>query len=202
MQTSKSFVVRVLSGHELSFRDKFLIRFPKLLNKASYSDIVRTWISSRTKFSLQVLSMEDFIASKDLLAWIFTCESIETMFLTTTYYRLGYSQVINLPCIRRLQLKHIRLDKRSITTLYSGCPVLEELSLDSCSGEFSSIFSKKLKYLSISGCKLEPMQHCKITMFVKSSVLGDTVESVFNIFFPFSVPGTILLETFQCTWSE
>lgn len=178
----KEFVERVLSGREASFLDKFLIRFPRLLDKGGYSDFVSTCVSSAVKLNPRAFSMVDFIPSTDLLA-IFTCESIEELCLTTRFCNINYNSVIpaviNLPRIRRLQLKMFKLDERSISSIFSGCPVLEELLLEDCLGDFSCVFSSKLKHLSLCECELE-LPFSKRTVDIESCLLGDTAESLIS----------------------
>ncbi|KAF3339856.1 F-box protein [Carex littledalei] len=173
----KEFVETLLSRHETSFLDTFLI---KILDQDGCSDLVRTCVSYAMKFNPRVFSVEAPFFYKDISASIFSCESIEELWLRkncNTFQKIP--DVVNLPRIRRLQLTQTRLDNRCITRLFSGCPVLEDVSLEGCSGEFSCIFSQKLKYLSLRHCIfLHSYGFMRRFMCVDSCLLGDAVNSV------------------------
>ncbi|XP_078176802.1 putative FBD-associated F-box protein At3g50710 [Carex rostrata] len=177
----KGFVETVLCHQlEASFLDKFLVKFPEILSSDMFSNLFHTCASYAMKHNARVFSMEATIHSEKLIACLFAWESIEEMCLLTTFYFLYSSQIIpavvNLPRIRKLHLKRNKLDSRSISRLFAGCPKLEELSLENCNGEFSRIFSQKLKYLSLDCCTLEVSPN-KETVCITSSLHGDTVES-------------------------
>ncbi|KAF3336777.1 F-box domain containing protein [Carex littledalei] len=194
----KKFVEMLLSRHETSFLDNFQI---KILDQYGCFDLVRTCVSYAMKVNPRVFSVEAPFFHKDICGPIFSCESIEELFLRKSNYphripdfvnlpRIRRLQLtgtrldngcitipdfVNLPRIRRLQLTRTRLDNGCITRLFSGCPVLEDVSLEYCSGEISCIFSQKLKYLSLCHCVF--LRDYRL-MCVDSCLLGDAVNSV------------------------
>ncbi|XP_078153662.1 putative F-box protein At1g58310 [Carex rostrata] len=123
----KEFVDMLLSRREASFLDTFLI---KILDKGICCDLVRSCTSFAMKFNPRVFSMEAPSLYKS--ACIFSCESIEELLLKTSCWSFPQEipEVVNLPRIRMLQLTNSRLDNRSITRLFSGCPILEDVSLE------------------------------------------------------------------------
>ncbi|KAF3330477.1 F-box protein [Carex littledalei] len=170
----KEFVEALLSHREASFLDTFLI---KILDQDGCSDLVSTCVSYAMKFNPRVFSMETFFIYTEISACIFSCESIEELSLGTScnfpkILDVGnlpkIPEVVNLPRIKRLELKHTQLDDRCITRLFSGCPVLEDVSLERCFGELSCIFSQKLKYLSLRYCLSFP--HSKRLVLSRFSV--------------------------------
>ncbi|XP_078178608.1 uncharacterized protein LOC144572808 [Carex rostrata] len=170
-----------LSRHETSFLDTFQI---KILDQYGCFDLVRTCVSYTMNVNPRVFSVEAPFFHTDISGPIFSCESIEELFLRkSSNYPHRIPDFVNLPRIRRLQLTRTRLDNGCITRLFSGCPVLEDVSLEHCSGEFSCIFSQKLKYLSLRHCVF---LHGFKLMSVDSCLLGDAVNSVI-IGYPFHV---------------
>ncbi|KAF3336431.1 putative F-box/FBD/LRR-repeat protein [Carex littledalei] len=171
----KKFVEKLLSRHEASFLDTFLI---KILDKDCCSDLEESCASYAMKFNPRVFSMEAPLYH--ISACFFSSESIEELCLrrTSCNFLREIPDVVNLPRIRRLQLTNSKLDNKCITRLFSGCPILEDVSLEDCIGEFSCIFNQKLKYLSLRNCFL--FLGNDIFMCVRSC-LGDTVESSFGI---------------------
>ena len=141
----KEFVEALLSRREASL-------LVKILDQNGCSDLVRTCINYATKFNPRVFSMETSYLYTDIFASIFCCESIEELCLRRSGDFLNIPEVVNLPRIKRLQLQNAQLDNRIITRLFSGCSVLEDVSLERCFGELSCIFSQKLKYLSLRYC--------------------------------------------------
>ncbi|XP_078148665.1 putative F-box/LRR-repeat protein At3g58880 [Carex rostrata] len=178
----KEFVDTLLSCREASFLDTFQI---KILDQDDCSDLVRTCVSNAMKFNPRVFSMKASFLCKDICGPIFSCESIDELYLRNSFvFFQGIPDVVNLPRIRRLQLTHNRLDNRSITRLFSGCPVLENVSLKYCHGEYSCIFSQKLKYLSLRRCIF---QHSNRVIHVHSCLLGDAINLVIIRSHPFLV---------------
>ncbi|XP_078151692.1 putative F-box/LRR-repeat protein At3g58880 [Carex rostrata] len=184
------FVETLLSRHETSFLDTFRI---KILDQDGCSDLVGTCVSYAMKVNPQVFSVEAPFFHKDISGPIFSCESIKELFLRKTWnYTQRIPNFINLPQIRRLQLTNTVLEDRCITRLFSGCPVLEDVSLENCGNEFSCIFSQKLKYLSLRDCIFV---HNYRIICVHSCLFGDAVNSViishpFHVEFKWKSTGT------------
>ncbi|KAJ4765611.1 F-box/RNI-like superfamily protein [Rhynchospora pubera] len=139
----------ILSHRVISYIHTINISF----SDPNFSDLVRTWISPSMKFRPRVVSIEVHLPDPNFFEFIYTSASIEEMSLKihgVTWSSLP--KAINLPCIRRLSLVKTSFDGNSLTRLFSGCPVLEELSLDMCYGDFSPIFNQKLICLSLIDC--------------------------------------------------
>ncbi|KAJ4769994.1 F-box family protein [Rhynchospora pubera] len=64
-------------------------------------------------------------------------------------------KVVDLPCIKMLCIKQLKVDEESIARLLTGCPLLENLTLERCSGNISNPFRSKIKCLSIRRCTLK-----------------------------------------------
>ncbi|KAJ4774969.1 F-box/RNI-like superfamily protein [Rhynchospora pubera] len=190
------FVKMVLSRHKSSSLNTFQIRCRRMLDFDSCYDLGWTLFHYPLMSNARVVSIEALIPNSLTVARIFSSQSIEAMCLkvSTKKENLYNShskvipEVVNLPCIRTLQLQRLtvptKLDERSITNLLSGCPVLEELSLKYCVGEFSSIFSQKLKYLCLRDClmKLPLGRTVKWELYramIKQNVQRSTVKSRF-----------------------
>ncbi|KAJ4776890.1 F-box/RNI-like superfamily protein [Rhynchospora pubera] len=193
-----NFVEMALSRHKASSLNTFQIRCPRMLDFVSCSDLGRTLFKYPLMSNARTVSIKALIPSIFPFSRIFSSQSIEEMYLKVSTkqgnFLNDYSEIIpkvvNLPRIRTLQLKGLtaatELDERSITRLLIGCPVLEELSLKYCVGEFSSIFSQELKYLSLRDCfmKLPLGRTVKWDLYramIKKNVPRSTVGSKFFV---------------------
>jgi F-box-like len=153
------FVQAVLSLRKTSQLDTF--KFP-WVNSSSDSDVILDVL----KLSPRVLqcSMKLSVHSRKLLDHLFTCVSLEEMVLriqirstrTMTIIRhLSGSELNNIFCgpervfLPRLKILHLssfEIDPSFRDKLLSGCPLLEELTLQHCSLLFSEISSSTLKH--------------------------------------------------------
>uniref|UniRef100_A0A7N2LTI5 FBD domain-containing protein n=1 Tax=Quercus lobata TaxID=97700 RepID=A0A7N2LTI5_QUELO len=95
---------------------------------------INSWVFSAVRHKVQVLDLclflneESFVLPRSL----FTCESIKVLNLQMCY-NLRLPSSIFFPSLKILTLKHIVFpDDQSTQRLFSGCPVLEELTLDNC----------------------------------------------------------------------
>ncbi|XP_078161756.1 F-box/LRR-repeat protein At4g14103-like [Carex rostrata] len=90
----------------------------------------------------------------DLPDSIFVCTSVEkmTLWLLTNGFYILQPRSINLPFLKNLELGLMPLTDVSMRMLISGCPVLEELVLDSCYLELNMISSNVLKKLVLNYC--------------------------------------------------
>ncbi|KAJ4750202.1 F-box/RNI-like/FBD-like domains-containing protein [Rhynchospora pubera] len=136
-----------LHTFSLSCHDKF---FDKC-----YFNYIRRWINLVMRFKPRVCCIEAVVPHSDFLISAFTCESIEDMSLKIHKPQIDIiPTTVNLPHIKRLCLNGSYLDEEKTTRLFTGCPVLEDLTLKGCCGDFSSIFKlKKLIYLSLIDCR-------------------------------------------------
>ncbi|KAM4112935.1 hypothetical protein ACJW30_05G179300 [Castanea mollissima] len=95
---------------------------------------INSWVFSSVRHKVQVLDLCLFLNEESFVLphSLFTCESIKVLNLQMCYnLRLPYS--IFFPSFKILTLKHIIFpDDQSTQRLFSGCPVLEELTLDDC----------------------------------------------------------------------
>jgi F-box domain len=80
---------------------------------------------------------------------IFTCPSLEQITLSNC---IKATESINLPLLKRLHLKFAHLHRDFVSTILSGCPLLEDLHVEGSVLQFSKIISRSLKYLTIKNC--------------------------------------------------
>ncbi|KAJ4769364.1 F-box family protein [Rhynchospora pubera] len=164
-RTFLEFCDMVLCRRESSYLHTFLLRYNYSFSPQCDCDHLRRWIELAMKFKPHVCCIEAGVPDCDLIACnliasTFTCESIETMSLCIHKY--GWYKkcdiiptIVSLPRIKRLYLTLSYLKEDTVTRLFAGCPVLEDLMLHRCSGEFSSIFKQKLVCLSLIDCSLD-----------------------------------------------
>ncbi|KAJ4809094.1 FBD-associated F-box protein [Rhynchospora pubera] len=142
----RDFVSTTLLLREASDLHKFRL-FCKMFDRHNYRILMRSWILYALKHNLQVLDID--IRPEDSLPFgVFTCASLVDVSLSS-YTSVQTVEVINLPCLRRLHLNHMKLNQDFIEKLFCGCPVLEFLHLEYYIGEFTAINSPSLKYLEI-----------------------------------------------------
>ena len=130
---------------------------------------INSWVFSAVRHKVQVLDLclflngESFVLPRSL----FTCESIKVLNLQMCY-NLRLPSSIFFPSLKILTLKHIVFpDDQSTQRLFSGCPVLEELTLDNCYWEninAISISAPMLKSLVIYDL-LDSESRCQVIVF-------------------------------------
>ncbi|KAI3871375.1 hypothetical protein MKW92_017296 [Papaver armeniacum] len=84
---------------------------------------------------------------------LYTCESLTLLDIEFFDDTLYLPQLIYFPRLKILRLSEISFCNEKFTQqLFSGCPVLEELSLRYCSWKRVSLISSTLKVLTLVGC--------------------------------------------------
>lgn len=115
-------------------------------------------ISHALKFKPRVLSVKFRLKNYENsnIDSIFTCASLEDVLLNYNYDLDKFApNSINLPCLKKLELKVLYIGNDFLNKLFLGCPVLEELSLCDCRLYFDRIDSNTLKKLTILDCYQE-----------------------------------------------
>ncbi|KAJ3703288.1 hypothetical protein LUZ61_006993 [Rhynchospora tenuis] len=111
---------------------------------------ITAWVLYATRHKAKVIEIDGCLY-RSLPRDIFTCPSLEELRLAIS--GLGRGVVaggVNLPQLKKLHLCGIMSRNRAILrNLLSGCPALEDLSLDVCSIDLRVISSPQLKHLSI-----------------------------------------------------
>ncbi|GMY36939.1 F-box protein At4g22280-like isoform X1 [Fagus crenata] len=130
---------------------------------------INSWVFGAVRHKVQVLDLclflneESFVLPRSL----FTCESIKVLNLQMCY-NLRLPSSIFFPSLKIFTLKHVIFpDDQSTQQLFSGCPVLEELTLDDCYWEnikAISISAPMLKSLVIYDF-LDVKSHCQVIIF-------------------------------------
>ncbi|OMO63924.1 hypothetical protein CCACVL1_22173 [Corchorus capsularis] len=127
-----NFVERALLLHDLKNLQKFSLN----CNLLSDGPRINAWISAVLKHKVKhlhlVLSYDDFDGWFVLPQHLFTCESLEKLFLVI-YDCHQLPSFICLPNLKSLTLSSITFeDHHSVQRLLSGCPNLEKLRLSEC----------------------------------------------------------------------
>ncbi|KAJ4751152.1 F-box/RNI-like/FBD-like domains-containing protein [Rhynchospora pubera] len=111
---------------------------------------ITAWVLYAIRHKAKVIEIDGCLY-RSLPRDIFTCASLEDLCLRIS--GLGGGVVaggVNLPQLKKLHLGGIISRNRAILrNLLSGCPALEDLSLDVCSIDLRVISSPQLKHLSI-----------------------------------------------------
>ncbi|KAJ1694140.1 hypothetical protein LUZ63_010838 [Rhynchospora breviuscula] len=118
-----------------------------------FSTTIRPWIRYAIKHNLQVLSI-DVDARLYLPSELFTCPSLENVAISGVE-SIAPPEIINLPSLKQLLLKQVRINRDFMSKLLCGCPVLEDLRVKGCSLKVSNITSQSLKHLTIISASLK-----------------------------------------------
>ncbi|XP_078154129.1 F-box protein At4g22280-like [Carex rostrata] len=99
---------------------------------------------------VEMCSCQNLNLNTDL---IFTCASLIDLwlYLSTEVYRFVAIEpnLVNLPCLKTLELYGVSMSDDSFKKLLLGCPVLEELVLQNCEMDTIEICSNTLKKLEL-----------------------------------------------------
>lgn len=122
-------------------------------------EFIRLFVSEAMKFNPRIISLDIPISNFDSITKVFTCESVEELYLTDSYSKhthklgmLAIPRAVTLFSLRKLHLEYVRFYDGSFRKILSGCPKMEELSLKSCFITVGSISSANLKFLSLEDC--------------------------------------------------
>ncbi|KAJ1686904.1 hypothetical protein LUZ63_018294 [Rhynchospora breviuscula] len=119
---------------------------------------------------------------------LFTCASLEQLELKLYSYSnneepLG-PKYVNLPNLKKLMLSELTLNDPIMQGIFSGCPLLKELSLSCCILEFSEMKSDMLSHLSFIGCRgskvVEIFMPSLISLYLTNQCLEKTKLSLKN----------------------
>ncbi|KAJ4796262.1 F-box/RNI-like superfamily protein [Rhynchospora pubera] len=114
------------------------------------------WIFSALRCKPLTISLDLYgFANLELPHALFTCSSLEHLDLQFFESRRAATEpsYVNLPNLKKLKLRCFQLSDPVMEMILSGCPLLEELSLDSCSLNFSCMKSDLLRCLAIINCR-------------------------------------------------
>ncbi|KAJ4808791.1 FBD-associated F-box protein [Rhynchospora pubera] len=151
------FVSMTLLNRETSVMHKFHVSFSgKMRRSSKHAMFVRSWIVYTLKQNPQVFKfdpdVQGNVVKRLLPVGVFTCASLVDVSISRTFPPVGNIKVINLPALKRLYLRFIHLNQAFVEMLFCGCPVLEILHLKDCCGQYSTINSQSLKYLTVETC--------------------------------------------------
>ncbi|KAJ4802438.1 hypothetical protein LUZ62_015004 [Rhynchospora pubera] len=156
-QKFSCFVTKMLEHRKTDILDKFRLSCVNLC-KEQYGSSINKWTKYAIKHNVRILELVVCICSVGTVLTdnVFACASIEELHLhLSDCCRFGGTGKINLPRLRKLQLHGQSLSNSDfIANLISGCPLLEELWLESfdISSE-STICSQKLQHLTLKNCR-------------------------------------------------
>lgn len=151
-------------------RDLSTIKYFSLLTYIEDEYNINSWISSVTnrkveEIDLLLLTNSDVYSPFLIPSSLFTCESLIKLSIGVRVV-LNLPKYVHFPKLKLLRLMGARIkDKYFIERLLSNCPVLEDLSLDSCTWDGIDdlcVSSPTLKRLCIDGPLMLPCGEIKI----------------------------------------
>ncbi|KAI3888031.1 hypothetical protein MKW92_029279 [Papaver armeniacum] len=153
-------------------RDLSTINYFSLLTYIEDEYNINSWISAVIKrkveeIDLLLLPISDLYYYSPFLipSSLFTCESLIKLSMSVRVV-LNLPKYVHFPKLKLLRLMGVRIkDKYFIERLLSNCPVLEDLSLDSCTWDGIDdlcVSSPTLKRLCIDGPLMLPCGEIKI----------------------------------------
>ncbi|KAI3876672.1 hypothetical protein MKW92_037778 [Papaver armeniacum] len=115
---------------------------------------IKDWITTAIKCRVEELVLSRFVYDEDysdiIPVDLYTCESLTLLDITFHYGTLHLPQTILFSTLKILQLYEISFcDEEFTQQLFSGCPVLEELSLKYCAWKDLNFISSTLKVLTL-----------------------------------------------------
>ncbi|KAJ3674905.1 hypothetical protein LUZ60_005521 [Juncus effusus] len=115
-------------------------------------EIINNWISKLVSLKPNYVEIElclPNLENLDFLSTLFNCASIETLDLWPAIHE-GWASlnptVVNLPNLKYLQLYCLNLNDEFLQKILSGCPILEELTIENC---FLNLTYQKIRSLSL-----------------------------------------------------
>ncbi|KAJ1686905.1 hypothetical protein LUZ63_018295 [Rhynchospora breviuscula] len=125
-----------------------------------YVSNISAWIFSALSCKPLTISLVLYgFANLKLPRVLFTCASLEQLELDIFDSRKKAIEpkCVNLPNLKKLKFRYCELNNLVMQGILSGCPLLEELSLDGCSLKFSEMKSDVLRCLTILSCQSSRM---------------------------------------------
>ncbi|XP_026400638.1 putative F-box/FBD/LRR-repeat protein At2g05300 [Papaver somniferum] len=115
---------------------------------------IKDWIATAIKCRVEELVLGRFANDEDysdiMPVDLYTCESLTLLDIEFHYGTLHLPQTILFSRLKILRLSEISFcDEEFIQQLFSGCPVLEELSLKYCAWKDLNFISSTLKVLTL-----------------------------------------------------
>ncbi|KAL6999343.1 hypothetical protein U1Q18_000503 [Sarracenia purpurea var. burkii] len=141
----------------VTLRDVSCIRkFHLHCNQDYGNEHIDAWLSAVLMFKVSRISIFfDVIDTGVSIPSLFRCTTLVQL-LWSQHHVLNVPSSVCLPNLKRLFLDYVRfLDGESFERILAGCPVLEDLSLDTCEFEdieVLSISSPSLKLLMVNNC--------------------------------------------------
>ncbi|KAJ4796984.1 hypothetical protein LUZ62_048230 [Rhynchospora pubera] len=159
-QRFSCFVTTMLERRKTHILHKFRLSSGNLC-KNQHGLSIRKWVAYAIQHQVRMLELAVCLCDADtvLTDYVFACDSIEELHLHLSQCHPGGclfgTEKINLPRVRKLQLNSQCITHADfISYLISGCPLLEELWLESFDLPFdSTISSQKLKHLTLKNCR-------------------------------------------------
>ncbi|KAJ4731270.1 hypothetical protein LUZ62_011728 [Rhynchospora pubera] len=159
------FVTNMLFFHGNSKLDTFRLCWYIHKHEVSThsSKIYQIYVSNITAWIFSALSCKPLTISLVLYGFpnlklphaLFTCASLEQLELDLFDSRKKAIEpkCVNLPNLKKLKFRYCALYNLVMQGILSGCPLLEELSLDGCSLNISKMKSDQLRCLTILSCQ-------------------------------------------------
>ncbi|RZC43802.1 hypothetical protein C5167_036746 [Papaver somniferum] len=148
----------------------------------SYESPVNAWITTLVSCKLEELTLVAFIGEVSLFPPSFLISKSLTTLDLKMYIEFKPPGLVYLPQLKILRLTYIKFTNMDLTLkFFSGCPVLEQLSLDKCSwGDMVvSILFPVLKCLSITNYSGTPhLEGSRVKIHAPNLVSLNYVETV------------------------
>ncbi|KAJ3702908.1 hypothetical protein LUZ61_006613 [Rhynchospora tenuis] len=189
------FVSNMLLFRGASKLDTFRLRWHACEKVSTHGqEICQIHVSNASSWIFSALRCKPLTISLDLYGFahlqlphaLFTCTSLEHLELQFFDLRRAATEpnYVNLPNLKKLKLRCFTLDDPVMQMILSGCPLLEELSLDSCSLNFSCMKSDMLRCLTIINCRgsilVEFFLPSLVSLSLKNEYPGQTKLSLKN----------------------
>ncbi|KAL5706608.1 hypothetical protein ACHQM5_024753 [Ranunculus cassubicifolius] len=193
----RNYVDRTLILHDGSDITKFNSLF-KVDDDIITTDHVSAWVTFAIQHKVRHLKLRlpyDSCKLESLPCCFFTCSTLSILHLKGCK-NLKWPKVIDFPMLKHLKVKYVTFYDENVTNKLfssSACPVLEELSIDSC--KFDGVHTLSISFPSLKILKLKDLNFVAVNLSIPiltkivyrcsepPNVSCETISSIFDACF-------------------